>query len=236
VLASDEQVARGRMPMARGKRKKRKRGDRQSDTTPKTIKDETRSTVGNKAEPGTNVPRRWWRPVKWVGSGLLGVLAVASAIFSFFPRVSIEPTSPLKSSNPYSARFVITNTGRLTIHDVEVFCGHPLKITRDAGATWQDQMGWDRATEAVIRALPQDEAVTATCPPPPIRLEYSDGTVVPPAPPEGFVVAVVFRAHWLPTHQTASRSFGVAFGEDGHPYWFHKPLPQNRSIPEPPSR
>lgn len=222
--------------MSRGKKKKRKRPDRQTATTPQTVKDETRSTVGNKAEPATSVPRRWWKRVRTRGPILLAILGLISAFYAFSPRVSIEPTSPLKSSNPYSARFVITNTGRLTIHDVEVFCGHPYMVTQDGGATLQDRIGWDRATEVAIPALPQDEAVTATCAPPPIRVGYSDGTVVPPAPPEGFVVAVVFRAHWLPTHQTVSRSFGVAFGEDGQPYWFHNPLPQNRSIPEPPSR
>jgi hypothetical protein len=221
--------------MSRGKKKKRKRADRQSETTPKTIKDEIRSTVGNKAKPGTNVPRRWWKRVVTLVSILLAVGSIPG-FYGFFPRVSIEPTSPLKSSNPYSARFVITNTGLLTIHDVEVFCGHPSKITRDAGATWQDLIGWDRATEAVIRALPQDGAVTATCAPPPIRIGFSDGRVVPPAPPEGFMVKVVFRPDYWPTRQTKSESFGVVFGEDGHPNWFKKPLPPNRSIPELPIR
>jgi len=217
--------------------KKRKRADRQNQTKRKTIKEEARSTIGKTAEPSTsNVQRPWWKRAPPL---VLILFTSAASLVTFYascPRVSIEPTPALKTSDPYSARFVVTNTGLFTIHDVAAFCGHPFKITHDAGATWQDQIGWDRATEAVIGDLPSDQSVTATCPAPPIRIGFSDGTVVPPAPPEGFIVKVAFRPDYWLTPKTKSARFGVAFGEDGHPYWFKKPLPQNRSIPQPPSR
>jgi hypothetical protein len=70
-------------------------------------------------EPSTIQSPRWWPLTAKLGSGALALLAIAGAIATFFPRLSVDLSGPLNPSNPFSLRATVTNAGFLQLRDIE---------------------------------------------------------------------------------------------------------------------
>jgi hypothetical protein len=111
----------------------------------------------------------------WTTHNILGVmlsLLAAGGVIELRPQFTVEPQAELKTSEPFSVPFQITNTGYLAINaSFVLFYIHDLQF---AGDDIKDNIVWSRDWENFI--IEEEDSKTITCSvtkggPPPTRAD-----------------------------------------------------------------
>lgn len=139
---------------------------------------------------------------------LLAVGSVTGLCFQFRPSLSIETEGSLNPRDPYSTRFRVTNTGRLTLHN----------ITFDAQLIDTPFMSGIhlRATQSglsPVQTLTSGESATRNIPISAIGLEGQND----------IQISVRFRSLFVYGQREVKARFVTQTDSDGHLRWFHQP-------------
>jgi hypothetical protein len=74
-----------------------------------------------------------WLKSGWtVFVGIATIVGLVVALLAFLPRVTVTPSDPVNSSNPFSAAFTIQDTGVVTLNDVSTYVGLGQILTNGA--------------------------------------------------------------------------------------------------------
>ena len=147
---------------------------------------------------------------------MIGLLVTGGSLFLLFselsPKLSASSTVP-DPTNAFSARFQITNVGRLAINDAAIMCRfidvHFGTIHFSGFDFMQESDFWS--------SIDPGEPVTLPC-------RYRKEMVDTPLSSADIQVAIEFRPSWWPTRVTQRFRFIALKAENGSWLWEAQPL------------
>lgn len=161
------------------------------------------------------VQRIWELGRRWI-TGMIGLLVSGGTLFVLFselsPKLSASSTV-LDPSNAFSARFQITNNGRLSINDAAIICRfvdvHFETIRFRGSAFMQESDFWP--------SIDPGETVTLPC-------RYRKQMIDKPLSSADIHVVIEFRPSWWPTRVSQHFRFIALKAENGSWLWEAQPL------------
>lgn len=155
--------------------------------------------------------------LKVIGSICLAVITVIGTITWFWPSVSVSISDPVDPNNPFSAKATITNTGHITLRNVEPFIDlgeikfgdpqHPGIWKSDVGFTEFGNRAWHAADLS---------------PNQPLDIGLSEGMFSPPSLLSADLrITVKYQLPIIPIHREYSLPFSAAKQSNGHFYWYY---------------
>jgi hypothetical protein len=152
---------------------------------------------------------------------LIGTLAAFTALATFAPRFSVEPTTPLDPENPFSVPFTITNTGPVKAKQVKYMCSIT-EATFTRGLRIKESYFVDERYKSIAEIAPE-ERLEAPCPGfgPGIggQLGFGEKNVKE----ADMTLLLSYRGAWRPWRRTEQFRFIYMRGPDGEVRWFTQP-------------
>ena len=146
----------------------------------------------------------------WKGIVSVGVLVTLTGLFSLLPKVSVSAAQLLDPQAPFSAPFIISNDGYLSIHDITFRCVVKYVEHKDGGRVIVSPHGI--TSGQVIATIDPGEKSTVACPFP----FFSQSPII------GADVEFVlkYRPDFVFWHREKRSRFGLAKDKDGQFHWF----------------
>ena len=154
--------------------------------------------------------------------GLL--IGIVTGVLSLLPQVSVSSSAPLNPLDPFSAPFIVNNTGFLSIHDGKYFCR--LNNVVYEGAIIKNIASKTTALRTSIQPQEQDSVFCVILPEPIVQrggpLQSAD-----------ISIRMKFRPTWTLWEREQLYRFRTQKNKDRQLSWFPHPVGQDPTLEGP---